>query len=445
MKKLIKTKDKEAIIQSLKSGVVPRVGLQHIQVGRSEELKSFLKDIDTIAEGGTAFRFVIGEYGSGKTFFMQLVRSVALEKGLVTVHADLSPNKRLYGSDGQARTLFAELTSNISTRTKQDGNALPNILEKFISIARDEAAQSKKSVDAVIYDMLDELKEHVGGYDFATVVVKYWNGYSSGDDTMKDCALKWLKGGYTTKTEALKDLNVRTYINDASFYDSLKLYAVLVRKAGYKGLLICLDEMVNLYKITNSVSRKANYEEILGMLNDSLQGSFEGIGFVMGGTPEFLTDGNRGLYSYEALRSRLLENSFAKQLGVTDYNSTALRLSNLTQEEMLILLKNLRHVYASGNEENYLVPDEALISYLHHCADKIGESYFRTPRNTIKGFLDLLSMLEQYPNYSWLDMIDRIDVVEDVEQNDVNSIIAARIKNTAGVAVEDDEFATFKL
>lgn len=215
-----------------------------------------------------------------------------------------------------------------------------------------------------------------------------------------------------------------------------------------KGLLVCLDEMVNLYKIANSVSRKSNYEEILRMLNDSLQGSFSHLGFVMCGTPEFMTDGNRGLYSYEALKSRLAENTFAKQLGVTDYSSIALRLSNLTQEEMLILLKNLRHVFASGNQENYLVPDEALMSFLMHCSKKIGDSYFRTPRNTIKGFLDLLSTIEQYPSFKWDDIIEQIEVVEDIETTEIG--VDAHIKRQ-GIEVQpnlsesDEQFASFKL
>ena len=446
MIKPIKAKERDTIIQSLKSGVVPRIGLQHIQVGRKDELNSFIKDIKTIAEGGTSFRFVIGEYGSGKTFFMQLVKGIALEKGLVTIQADLSPNKRLHGSDGQARTLFSELIVSASTRTKQDGNALANILERFISAAREEAEQRGKSVSDIIHLKLKELKDYVGGYDFAKVVSKYWEGYDAGDDNLKDCALKWLKAEYTTKTDALRDLDVRTFISDASFYDSLKLYAILVRQAGYKGLLVCLDEMVNLYKIANSVSRKSNYEEILRMLNDSLQGSFSNIGFIMCGTPEFMTDGNRGLYSYEALKSRLSENTFAKQLGVTDYNSVVLRLSNLTQEEMLILLKNLRHVFAGGDINNYLVPDEALIAFLMHCSKKIGDSYFRTPRNTIKGFLDLLSTIEQYPSFKWNDIIEQIEVVEDIEASEIEIQLDADNEGMLPHSSENDEqFATFKL
>lgn len=444
MNRPIKAKERETIIQSLKSGVVPRAGLHHIQVGRSEELKSFIKDVDTIAEGGTAFRFVIGEYGSGKTFFLSLVRSIALEKGLVTMHADLSPSKRLHGSDGQPRMLLSEMVNNLSTRTKPDGNALQNILERFISNAREEAAAKGSSAYDVISEKLNELNDYTGGYNFITVIKKYLEGYESGNHDLMNSALKWLKAGYTTKTDAYRDLDIREFINDASFYNTLKLYSVLVRKAGYKGLLVCMDEMVNLYKIPNSVSRKANYEEILSMLNNTLQGTFPNIGFVLGGTPEFLTDNIRGLYSYEALKSRLSENSFSKQLGVTDYNSIVLRLSNLTKEELYLLLTNLRHVFAGGKEENYLIPDEGLLSFLSHCANKIGESYFRTPRTTIKSFLDLLSVLEQYPDYKWNNIIASVDVQKDVEASQVENILKANASKEQPAA-DNDEFANFSL
>ena len=443
MSRPIKAKERETIIQSLKSGVVPRAGLQHIQVGRSEELKSFIKDVDTIAEGGTSFRFVIGEYGSGKTFFLSLVRNIALEKGLVTMHADLSPAKRLHGSDGQPRMLLAEMTNNISTRTRPDGNALQNILERFISSAKDEASSSGRNPYDIISEKLNDLSDYTGGYSFITVIKKYLEGYESGNQELMDSSLKWLKAGYATKTDSLKELGIREFISDASFYNTLKLYSVLVRKAGYKGLLICMDEMVNLYKIPNSVSRKANYEEILSMLNNTLQGTFSNIGFIMGGTPEFLTDNIRGLYSYEALRSRLTENSFSKQLGVIDYNSVVLRLTSLTKEELYLLLMNLRHVFANGNEENYLLPDEALLAFLHHCYNKIGESYFRTPRTTIKSFIDLLSILEQYPNYKWNDIIASVEVQQDVEPSQVESILGTRSNMT--VSVDEDSFSNFKL
>jgi ribosomal protein L17 len=440
---MIKTKEREIIIQSLRSGVVPRLGLQHIQVGRSDELKSFISNITTIANGGTSFRLVIGEYGSGKTFFLSLIRSIALQQGLVTMNADLSPTKRLHGTDGQARLLLSELIASLSTRTKQDGNALQNILEKFITMARTEAEQHQRNVISVIHEQLSELNEYPGGYAFAQVIKKYWEAYEEGNNILKDCALRWLKAEYTTKTDSLRDVGVREFIDDSSLFNTLKLYSILIQKAGYKGLLICMDEMVNLYKISNSVSRKANYEEILNILNNTLQGTLTNIGFIMSGTPEFLTDGNRGLYSYEALKSRLAENSFSKKLGLVDYNSTVLRLSNLTKEELYLLLKNLRNVFAGGDESKYLVPDEALLAYLNHCANKIGDSYFRTPRNTIKGFLDLLSMLEQYPDLQWSDMIEKVEIVKDVESTEVGEIIAqqSEVQNIG----ENDVFASFKL
>lgn len=441
--RLIKQKEKDIIIRSLRSGVVPRIGLHHIHVGRTEELKSFINDINNIADGGTSLRFVIGEYGSGKTFFMSLVRSIAIEKGLVTINADLSPSKRLHGNDSQVRMLISELVSSFSTRTKQDGNALTNILEKFISNASEIASAKGSDIKCIIYSMLSELNEYPGGSTFAKVVERYCDAVYDGNDVLKNNVVKWLRAEYSTKTEAFREIGVREIIDDSSFFNTLKLYSVLVRKAGYKGLLICLDEMVNLYKITNSISRKANYEEILSILNNTLQGSLSGLGFVMCGTPEFLIDSNRGLYSYEALRSRLMENSFSSQLGLIDFYSTVLRLSNLSKEELFILLKNIRHVFALGKENDYLVPDEAILSYMAYCHNKIGDSYFRTPRTSIKGFVDLLSILEQYKDIQWNDVIDKIDIKKDIEPSLVCEMTNSNRENPEDNT--DDEFASFRI
>lgn len=437
----IRNKEREIIIQSLRSGVVPKMGLHHIQVGRSEEIKSFVRDIQNVSEGGSSFRFVIGEYGSGKTFFLSLIRSIALEKGLVTMHADLSPSKRLHGSQGQARYLLSELISSLSTRTRQDGNALENILERFISVVKDEVNLTKKSFSYVVATLLKDMSDIPGGYDFIKVVNAYCEAYENNDDFLKNKALKWLRAEYSTKKDSYIDLGVREFISDRSLLNTIKLYCLLVRKAGYNGLMVCMDELVNLYKITNTVSRNANYEEILRMLNDTLQGSFSSLGFIMGGTPEFLTDSRRGLYSYEALRSRLSENTFASQLGLMDYNTTVLRLASLTKEELYVLLQNLRHVFAYGDTEKYLVPDPALNAFLVHCSKKIGDSYFRTPRTTIKSFLDMLSLLEQYPQYKWSDILESVTIEKDHEESGINSIMG----HTNIEKDIDDEFASFKL
>lgn len=437
----IRNKEREIIIQSLRSGVVPKMGLHHIQVGRSEEIKSFVRDIQNVSEGGSSFRFVIGEYGSGKTFFLSLIRSIALEKGLVTMHADLSPFKRLHGSQGQARHLLSELISSLSTRTRQDGNALENILERFISVVKEEVSLTQKSFSYVVATLLKDMSDIPGGYNFIKVINAYCEAYEEDDDFLKSKALKWLRAEYTTKKDSYVDLGVREFISDKSLLNTIKLYCLLVRKAGYNGLMVCMDELVNLYKITNTVSRNANYEEILRMLNDTLQGSFSSLGFIMGGTPEFLTDHRRGLYSYEALRSRLTENTFASQLGLMDYNTTVLRLASLTKEELYVLLQNLRHVFAYGDTKKYLVPDPALNAFLVHCSKKIGDSYFRTPRTTIKSFLDMLSLLEQYPQYKWSDILESVNIEKDREESGINTDIGhSQIgKDT------DDEFASFKL
>ena len=409
----IKSKERDSIIQSLKAGVVPRTGIQHIQVGRAKEIEAIFKDINRIAQGGSAFRLIIGEYGSGKTFFLNVIRSIALEKKLVAVNADLSPDRRIHASAGQARNLYSELMRNMATRTRPQGNALTAVVERFVNSAQQEAEKTGTSVSSVINDRLSSLAEHVGGYDFAKVIEAYWRGHENDDDELKSNAIRWLRAEYSTKTDARKALGVGAFISDNSFYSSLKLMSLLVKQAGYEGLLVVLDEMVNLYKLNSKQARTSNYEQILGMLNDCLQGTAEHLGFLLGGTPEFLLDPRKGLYSYEALQSRLAENSFAQKAGVIDYSSPTLHLNNLTPEELYLLLKNIRHVFASGDETEYLVPDKALEAFLLHCSQKIGEAYFRTPRNTIRAFADMLSVIEQNKNIVWNSMIDSVEIQEE--------------------------------
>ncbi len=405
----IRPRDRDAIIQSLRAGVVPRVGQQHIQVGRANEVGALVTDIDRIADGGSSIRFAIGEYGAGKTFFLNLVRSIALERRLVTAHADLSPDRRLHATGGQARSLYAELMRNLATRSKPEGGAMQSVVERFVSDSLATAGSRAVPVEVVIRERLAALQELTGGYDFAEVIAAYWRGHDTDNEQLKADAIRWLRGEFSTRTDARAALGVRTIIDDATFYDHLKLFARFVRLAGFTGLLVCLDELVNLYKLSNTQARNANYEQILRILNDCLQGSAAGLGIILGGTPDLLLDTRRGLYSYAALQSRLAENTFVRD-GLVDYSGPVLRLANLSPEDLFVLLGKLRYVYASGDPAQYLLPDDALTSFMSHCSARVGDAYFRTPRTTIKEFVNLLAVLEQNPAVEWSELIERVDV-----------------------------------
>jgi hypothetical protein len=406
------------------------VGLQHIQVGRFREVESLKNDIERIADGGAAFRLVIGDYGSGKTFFLSLVRAMSLEKKLVVAGADLNPDRRLHASAGQARSLYAELMHNLATRAKPDGGALASIVERFISSAAEDAKEQGSSPSEVIEARLAKLREMVGGYDFATVIHAYWEGHEHDEKHKMDASLRWLRGEYTTKTDARAALGVRTFIDDDNIYDHLKLMALFVRLAGFGGMFVLLDELVNLYKLGSSTARKSNYEQILRILNDSLQGTSEGLGFLLGGTPEFLMDPRRGLFSYQALASRLEENRFAGQ-GIQDFQGPVIRLSSLDQADIQVLLEKLRLVFAGGDPGAVLVPDEALHAFREHCFSQIGDAYFRTPRETIRTFLDLLFGLSQNPQFTWQDLLQTAKVARDTGQESLD--------------MDDDDFADLRL
>lgn len=414
----IKRRERDAVVQSLQAGLVPKLGLHLIQVGRKLEVEAILADLERIEEGGASFRIVVGRFGSGKSFFLNLIRNVALSKKLVVIQADMSMERRLQASGGEARALYTELIKNLATKSKPDGGALRNLCDGWISGLQYEITQNggtQEAVKARIFEDLKGIHDHVGGFEFAEVLAKYYEGYITSNEALQGAALRWLRGEYTTKTEARTDLGVRRIIDDENFYDSLKLLAAFCVIAGYKGLVVNIDELVVLsHRLPSARARQTNYEAVLTILNDCLQGSVCGLGFILAGTDECLEDKRRGLYSYEALRSRLTENAFARN-GLVDFSGPVMRLQNLSPEDLLVLLKNIRHVYACGDSTKYLVPDEALIAVLQRASEALGADFYKTPRDVVRSFVGLLNVLEQNPEHKWQEFLQR-DFVKSASQ-----------------------------
>lgn len=404
----IREKERAAILSSLGAGVVPAIGLQHVQVGRKAELAALISDLQRVESGGAAVRFVVGRFGSGKSFFLNLLKAVALERKLVVANADITTDRRLNGGGGVARALFTELTRNIATRAKPEGGALASIVERWIGDLAHQVTSSGGSdadVHARIAQTLRPLQDLVSGYDFATVLSAYYRGHAEHNAELQTAAVRWLRGEFTTKTEARTALGVRTIIDDESIYDYLKLMAAFVRLAGYAGLVVCVDELVVLsHRLNNSASRDRNYEAILRIVNDCLQGSVEGLMFIFAATDDCLTDQRRGLFSYEALATRLAENRFAAN-GLVDLSGPVIRLASLTPEDCFVLLCNVRRVFARGENEQSVLSDQAIEHYLHSCHQRMGAASFQTPRETIKDFVGLLNVLEQNPGADWRTLV----------------------------------------
>ena len=395
---------RDSILQSLRTGIAPKIGLEFIHVGRVNEIAAFDTDIRRVSNNGAGVRFIIGEYGSGKTFFLNLVRSIALNNDLVTLNADLNPDRRLYGSAGQAQSLYSELINNISTKNKPAGGAIQDIVEAFLKNCSNDAGSAE------IMNKLDIIRSMVGGENFAGIILYYQDGKTCNRDDWKAAALKWLRGEYKSRRDAMREVRINTIIDDKNYYDHLKLMSEFVRLAGFGGMLICIDEMVNIFRIANRQARNQNYEQIHRILND-LQGGSGGICFVMSGTPEFHTDHQKGMFSYVQLKTRLPENMFAVN-GLKDYMGPILFLDNLTKEDLLGLLKKIRDVYFF--ESKYLLKDDALNAFMAHCSKKIGDAYFRTPRKTITAFVGLLDILFQNPGHKWENILGNIPISQDI-------------------------------
>lgn len=397
-----------AVINSLKGGVVPRVGLSYIAVGREKEIDALLHDINIISEGGASFRFIMGKYGSGKSFLLQTVRNYAMDRNFVVADADLSPERRFQGTRGQGLATYKELMRNISTKTRPEGGALTLILDRWISSVMSETASGgidadspefAGAVEKKIYEVVNSLSDMVHGFDFSRILTLYYKSYINGDDETKAKVVKWFRGEYNTKTEAKSELGVNIIITDDDWYEYIKLFALFLKKAGYSGFLVLIDELVNIYKIPNSITRQYNYEKILTMYNDTLQGKAQYLGFVMSGTPQCIEDTRRGIYSYEALRSRLSQGKFAGENGV-DMLSPVIKLSPLTNEEMLVLIEKLAEIHASLFDYERSVTQQELITFIKIEYGRIGASSNITPREVIRDFIEILNIVYQNPEKS---------------------------------------------
>lgn len=427
------------ILNSLKGGVVPRIGLPYITVGREVEIQALLHDLDLIADGGASFRFLVGRYGSGKSFLIQTIRTHSMGENFVVADADLSPERRLQGGQGQGLSTYRELIRNLSTKTRPEGGALALVLDRWVINIQRKAAEECGSSSGTVYDQafhsvleafFEPLCELVHGYDFSAVLKKYAFAFAEEDMEAKACVVKWLRGEYRTKTEARRELGVNACIADDSWYDYLKLLAEFLTGAGYKGLVVMVDELVNLYKIPNSVTRQNNYEKILTMYNDTLQGKAHHLGIIMGGTPQSIEDRRRGVYSYEALRSRLTQGRFASE-GLSDMLAPVIRLNPLTYEELLVLIEKLADIHAGYFEYQRSLTEDDLVSFLQIEFGRVGSDSHLTPREVIRDFIELLDIVYQNPDAS------------------VSSLLGSRDFSFAKPALQEQEvaplYAEFKI
>lgn len=428
----------QTVINSLKGGVVPRVGLPYVTVGRKSEIEALLRDVDIIQDGGASFRFIVGKYGSGKSFMLQTIRNYVMDKDFVVMDADLSPERKLYGKNGQGLATYKELVRNVSTKTKPEGGALALILDRWISnvqmAVNQEATKelmlnpelrsdfdADKNVDGLqlvvtdfdervkmrIFSQIDKLKELVHGFDFAKLLVRYYEAYKANDEDLKNRVLKWFRGEYQSRREAQAELGV-SVIMDEDWYEYLKIFASFFRQAGYSGLLLFVDELVNLYKIPNSISRQYNYEKILMMYNDALQGKAHYIGTIMSGTPECIEDQRRGLYSYEALRSRLASGKFVTE-GVHDMLAPVIKLDPLTSNEMYVLTEKLTKIHAGLYEYTPKVTSKDLEQFVKIEYSRLGAGTKITPREIIRDFIEILDITYQNQNIKIGDLLNSKD------------------------------------
>lgn len=406
-----------SLLSSVSAGVVPRSGAPYIAIGRKDEIAAILSDLEQVSEGGAGMRFLIGRYGSGKSFLMQLIRGYALERDFITADIDLTPERRLYGTHGSGVAVYRGLIRNMASKASPDGGAISKMIARWVSDFRarlasegidEESEGFYVRLEGMVYEEIRDIEYLVGGFDFSRVVTEYYKAHVGDDREAMSACLRFLRGEFSSKTEARAALgfSVSTIINDENWYDYLKLWACLVRKMGYRGLVVFIDECVNLYKISNRISRENNYEKILSMFNDTLQGNAEGIEIIFGGTPQFLEDTRRGLFSYEALRSRLCDSRFALN-GFKNLIGPVIRLKRLTDEELFALISRITALYASYYSWTPRISEAEQVEFLNICLERAGADSMITPREMLRDYMTVLNILMQNEEASFSDVVGK--------------------------------------
>jgi hypothetical protein len=446
----ISPRHSSAILQAFSNGVTPRIGLEHVVVGRSAEVEAMLDDLDyRVAKGGASFRLVVGPYGSGKSFMLQVIRNYALQRNFVVADADLSAERRLTGTKGQGVGLYRELLKNMAIRTRPEGGAFTPLLEHWMNTIQEQVMRSTKLlpddpqfsvlVQYHVQNTLSAVSALSNSFDFARVLSIYWRAYQSGDDAKMASATRWLRGEYQVLPQVRAELQVNSMVTDKNWYNYLKLFASFFQLIGYKGLVIFFDEAVNLYKISSSVSRNNNYEQLLTLFNDANQGVAQNIGLIFSGTPQLVEDPKRGLYSYEALRSRLQESRFT-QNGRRSFAGPLIRLDTLTNEEMFVLLQKLRDIHAVHYHYTTAITDGDLQHFMEVVTAQIGAAQQLTPREITRDLIAIMEMMRRDSTLTFADIIDKREFVVSRQQTNPDELTPQN-----EIIDDDSSFASFTL
>ena len=390
------------IVTALNSGLVPRSGIENIMVGREDVLIQIEIDLDNVSTGLSLTKFIIGKYGTGKSFMQAAITQKGYAKNFVVSKVDFSPYRRLYNNDGMGRATYVEIIKNMTTKTSSS-NTIESIIEMWIgnqislfSSEPDFDLTNENYINKIILNIKKEIKDMdtcFGGTDFSDVLTLYLKAYIEGNTEKQRECIKWISGEYPNVSLAKHDLGVSVIINDQNYYEFLKVICRFVVLAGYSGLIINFDEVVNLYKISIKTIRDKNYEMILRIFNDTIQGDVHNLFITFSGTPQFLEDEFKGLFSYGALKRRLSSNKYEDN-DIYDYSQPVIKLRSLTNEEIFKLLKKLINIHELYYKYESNISNEDIIEYIRVQFNNL-ENNKITVGEIVRDFFGLLNVLQK--------------------------------------------------
>lgn len=382
----------ESIINALKNGNVPPEGVGEICVGRERELEEFDKIFSKVKDGAAVTRFLNGEFGSGKSFFLKLLEERALADNFVVAKVTLSRDVPF----NKFEVVYRSIVASLRCKT---GTSLEHIIEKWTTQLRmmalrettDPYQQERIVIDNINND-LKEVRKHAT--TFAAAIENYYKLSARGDQETAKYAMAWLSGEKNIPYTIKRQFGVKGDIDRENAFKYLEALSSFLMALKYSGLIILIDEAEHIMTLHTKKLRDTAYDYMRFIYDECSLGRFHNTLFIFAGTPEFFEDPKMGVPSYTALNERIedvLNTEFK------DLRKPIIRLDGFKKDNLMELSDRLISMHEEVYEWEAKPVRESLDGIIARHEANAELTGYISPRNFVKSFISVLDVVQQNP------------------------------------------------
>lgn len=392
------------IIDSLRNGTVPAEGTENIAVGIDEELTEIQDQIERTREDKSAFKFIIGDYGSGKTFFSTSVREMAYDKKFVVSSVVISQETPLHKFEELYRKIMEGMRTSENKKIPAFNFILEewllNIEDKVIEIEGLDPYEDSKKFQIEMNKRINEELMIVGSIaaSFANAIRAFYKAKYEGDTVLAQGAVAWLKGD-NVRAELKSKLGVIGTITRENSFEFFRALLQMIKTAGYEGLMIILDEVETVQKLVRKDMRSAAYENLRFFIDESDRNSFPSCFFLYTGTTD-LMESEKGFKSLEPLYQRIkVEREKGDKF--KNLRQPVMFLDGLNRDRLYEVACRVRNIH--GQVYSWMPNDKLTDDFIKRLINDMtlgfGGEINIGPRGFLRTLIDILDKSQMYDDY----------------------------------------------